>query len=85
MQGNKKTFIKASVAHYGIEWPCVALYGLVRPFLSYASDGLILSYMALYGQVSILLDLYRLFSRSYIQIHLVLFHQGFYYFLIKIF
>ena len=46
----QKMFIKASVVHYGIElpcmalcglvWPCTALYGLVRP---------VLPYMATYG------------------------------------
>ena len=46
----QKMFIKASVAQYGIEWHCVALYGLVRPFLPYMeSYGLTLSYMAFYG------------------------------------
>ena len=58
-------FVKASVVHYGIEWPCMALCGLVWPctdFLPYmGSYGLAWSYMAFYGKISILLDLYRLF------------------------
>ena len=80
-KGNKKCpweqkrFIKASVAHYGIEWPCMALYGRFTLY------GVLWSYMAFYGKISILLDLYRLFSRSQIQIHLVLFfiHDSFHF------
>ena len=41
-----KMFIKASVAHYGIEWPCMALFGLVWLYVAY---GLTWSYMAFYG------------------------------------
>ena len=38
-----------------IEWPCVALNGLVRPFLPcMASHGLTLSYMAFYGNLAVI-------------------------------
>ena len=62
------------VALYGFMWPFMALCGLllhdrVRLFLPYmASYGLTWSYMAFlwffYGKISILLELYCLFSRS---------------------
>ena len=40
VQGGKKC---ASLAHYGIEWPCMALCGLKWPFTAF------LSYMASFG------------------------------------
>ena len=45
-------FIKASVVHYGIEWPCMALCGLVWPctavLLYMASCGLKWPFMVKY-------------------------------------
>ena len=75
MQEHIFFFIKASVAHYGIEWPCMALCGLVwlyvalyvlfylilRPMVLH---DLIWPFMVFYGKISILLDLYCPFSRS---------------------
>ena len=43
-------FFKASVARYYIEWPCMALCGLVWPCM--ALYGLVWPYVALYGFIA---------------------------------
>ena len=53
--------IRISMALYGLVWPCMALHGLAWPCM--ALNGIVWSFIAEY----------RLFSRSWIQIHLVLF------------
>ena len=46
----QKILIKASVAHYSIEWPCMALCGLVWSRTAFFTlYGVLWSYMAFYG------------------------------------
>ena len=79
VQGNKK-FHKGFfvtlwywMALNGLVWPFIALYGLARPiFFIWRHMVLYRLFIVFYGKISISLDLYRLFSQSWIQIHLVL-------------
>ena len=59
------------VAFCYLAWSCtcMAIYGLIGPIITF-----LLCFMTFYCKIQIWLDLYRLFSGSYIQIHLILFH-----------
>ena len=85
MQGSKKYSrqqkgpkVLSSVPHYGIAFPCLlcmALCGLVWSCYGLIWHFMVVSwyFMVFCGKISIRLDLYHLFLRSWIQIYLVLF------------
>ena len=60
---DQKMFIRASVAHYVIEWPFMALCGLVWPSTAFLTfNGVLWSYMAIYGLLWLNIDFIGLIS-----------------------